>query len=382
MITVIGLANCKCFEQLELQVKPLSLLCGLNGMGKSTVIQALLVLRQSFLSGELTAGRLVLGGELADLGAGADILFEDAASDVLGFKLEWRDLNRSRASTRRWAMEFVYEREADHLTARPLRRHRPPSYVPMLVRKLPPFGGPFSYIAAERIGPRKTHALSETRGRAGDLGPHGEFVMNFLYSQAHTTLDFADARAITSAPLNLGAQVDSWLREVTPGVHLEIEPILAADAVIGGFRFDRPGDISSRRYRATNVGFGLSYALPIVVALLATPPGGLVLLENPEAHIHPRGQTKLGELAARAAAVGVQTLVETHSDHFMDGIRIAVREGIVRANHVSFHYFERTDKSSHVTSPTIDTDGRLSVWPTGFFDEHEGNLSRLLAPKV
>jgi predicted ATPase len=67
MISVVGLTNCKCFERLELPLKPLSLLCGLNGMGKSTVIQALLVLRQSFLSGELTAGRLVLGGDLADL---------------------------------------------------------------------------------------------------------------------------------------------------------------------------------------------------------------------------------------------------------------------------------------------------------------------------
>ena len=78
MLCEIRLTNFKCFENLQLTCPPLTLLCGLNGMGKSTVIQALLVLRQSFISGELRQGRLLLGGEFADLGTGNDVLFEDA----------------------------------------------------------------------------------------------------------------------------------------------------------------------------------------------------------------------------------------------------------------------------------------------------------------
>ncbi len=87
MLRRIGLTNFKCFENLDLPCAPLNLLCGLNGMGKSSVIQALLVLRQSFETGDLQEGRLVLGGALTDLGAGSDVLFEDAGDEVVGLTL-------------------------------------------------------------------------------------------------------------------------------------------------------------------------------------------------------------------------------------------------------------------------------------------------------
>jgi predicted ATPase len=97
--------------------------------------------------------------------------------------------------------------------------------------------------------------------------------------------------------------------------------------------------------------------------------------------MHPRGQTRLGQLAARAAAAGVQVIVETHSDHFMDGVRIDVREGILKPEDAAFHYFERARDAVLATSPSIDADGRLDSWPDGFFDQHDENVVQLLAPK-
>ena len=88
MLTKIGLTHFKCFQHANFGTTSLNLLCGLNGMGKSSVIQALLVLRQSFETGELANGRLVLGGRHTDLGMGSDVLFEDADRDELGFSLE------------------------------------------------------------------------------------------------------------------------------------------------------------------------------------------------------------------------------------------------------------------------------------------------------
>ena len=78
MLRNIKLKNFKCFEQLDLDCRPLNLLCGLNGTGKSSVLQALLVLRQSFKAGKLRDGELLLSGELIDLGQGDDVLFEYA----------------------------------------------------------------------------------------------------------------------------------------------------------------------------------------------------------------------------------------------------------------------------------------------------------------
>ena len=374
MLTKIGLTNFKCFDKLELECRPLNLLCGLNGMGKSSVIQALLLLRQSFESGDLFNGKLVLNGARADLGMGTDVLFDDAEEDVVGFSLQ-----DSRAEDA-WESGFGYLRAADQLDALANSRGAHGGYVRRHWRRIPPFGGNMLYVSAERVGPRKSYPLSDTQARKSDFGPNGEYAWNYLISRQARLLEADDPRSAESGHRRLDALVDLWLQDVSPGAHLRMEEVVAADAIIAGFSFDRRGDVESRRYHATNVGFGLSYTLPVIIALLSHP-GALCLIENPESHLHPRGQTKLAELAARAAIAGVQVFVETHSDHFMDGVRIAVRDGLIEPNDVAFHYFERDGNRSVVSSPQVDKDGRLSEWPEGFFDQHEENLARLLAPR-
>jgi predicted ATPase len=143
------------------------------------------------------------------------------------------------------------------------------------------------------------------------------------------------------------------------------------------------GDQRSNLYRATSVGFGITYVLPVLVAVLSSSPGDIVLVENPEAHLHPKGQVRLGELLARAGAAGIQVIVETHSDHILNGVRLAVHGGI-KPESVGIYYFSRTAEAgrvrSIVESPVIDRDGRLDQWPDGFFDEWDKSLERLLAP--
>lgn len=380
MLRRIKLANFKCFEFLDLPCAPLNLLCGLNGMGKSSVIQALLVLRQSFEAGDLQDGRLILGGALTDLGAGSDVLFEDAPMEFIGFALHADDVSHP------WRQVFGYSRAGDQLTVvgsgDPLPSIGPAEEigVPPIWSDAPPFGGRLAYVQAERIGPRKFYPLSEARARRADLGVHGEYTWNYLNDRKDELLKADDLRCGDKVGRRMIDTVDHWLQYVSPGARLELESVLAADAVIAGFTFEQSGDVATRQYRATNVGFGMSYVLPVVVALLGET-GTLCLVENPEAHLHPRGQTKLAELAVRAAAAGVQVFVETHSDHFMDGVRIAVRDGLIQPTDTAIHYFERTDGRTVVNSPKLDADGRLSGWPDGFFDQHEENLARLLAPR-
>ena len=373
MLRKIKLSNFKCFQNLELNCAPLTLLCGLNGMGKSSVIQALLVLRQSFVSGELHDGRLVLGDELADIGTGADVLFEGAERDSIGFELHSDQIPTP------WALSFAYSQTADQLIAETNPPKQSIPLVPSEWCEVPPFARRLIYIDAGRTGPRKFYPLSETLARRGDFGSGSEYALNYLDRHQNDELPDNDARCPDLESRRLLPVVDRWLQEVTPGVHLHLERVSAADALIAGFSFDRPGDVETRPYRATNVGFGLSYTLPVLLALLAEA-GTLCLIENPEAHLHPRGQTKLAELAVRASMAGVQVIVETHSDHFMDGIRISVRDGLLQPPEVAFHYFERSDGETIVSSPQIDAGGRLDTWPSGFFDQHEENLAKLLAP--
>ena len=374
MLRNIKLTNFKCFEKLDLNCTPLNLLCGLNGMGKSSVIQALLVLQQSFEIGELSQGRLVLGGTRVDLGAALDVLFEDADREEVGFALQ------SDATSDKCELFFGYSSTSDQLSVVVQDADASVSYVPMEWQDEPPFGGNLVYVNAERVGSRKLYPLSSVLARRADFGASGEYAWNYLSHHQDDLLLGDDPRCGKNASRRLLAVLNLWLQDVSPGVHLQLDPVTAADVVVAGFSFDRPGDVASRRHRATNVGFGLSYVLPVILALLS-PPGALCLIENPEAHLHPRGQTRLADLAARAAMAGVQVFVETHSDHFVDGIRIAVRDGIIPPADVALSYFEREDNKTIIVSPRLDRAGRLSAWPAGFFDQHEENLARLIAPR-
>lgn len=369
MIRSVSLTNFKCFRSLELELAPLTLLCGVNGMGKSSLLQALLVLRQSAAAGVLQQGHLILDDELADLGTGRDALFEFAEEDVIEFRLESDRVKEP------LHLAFDYAREADRLRVRGTQHDLLGSW-----EALPPFSG-LHYVAAERIGPRKFHEQSDAAALQGIVGARGEHAMNYLDHHKNDLLPEGDPRRAGAGTLRHRDVVDHWLQKVTPGAELKIERIQDADALIGGFTFARRGDVETRRYRATNVGFGLSYVLPIVAALLA-PPGALCIIENPEAHLHPRGQTRMAELAARAATAGLQVLVETHSDHFVDGVRVAVRDGLVAPEETRFHYFEQDQGATVVRTPEIDPDGRLSSWPKGFFDQHEVNLEKLLTPRT
>ncbi len=374
MLRTIKLLHFKCFEVLDLNCTSLNLLCGLNGMGKSSVIQALLVLRQSFETGELLNGRLVLDGERIDLGTGLDVLFEGAENDVVGFVLQ------DDVMTDPLVMVFNYSRQLNQWNDRSNNINGNTEYLPVVWQEVPPLGGRLVYVDAERVGPRKLYPLSGVLARRGDFGVSGEYAWNYLNLHQDDLLPEDDPRCIEGESRRLLDVVNLWLQDVCPGAHLELEAVTDADAVIAGFSFDRIGDVRTPRYRATNVGFGLSYVLPVILALLS-PPGTLCLIENPEAHLHPRGQTKLGELSARAASIGVQVFAETHSDHFIDGVRIAVRDGLIAPKDTAFHYFESDGNKAVVSSPQVDADGRLSHWPIGFFDQSEENLARLLAPR-
>lgn len=369
-------------------MRELTLLTGLNGMGKSSVIQAMLALRQSFETGVLNKGELATSGAYIDLGSVSDVLFEGAEKDEIEIAVRTsEDPEADNSFLFDVSLEKNSARAADFTVFdRALKSLVGGAETPLISNSDSPDRpeiSTFHYLCAERNGPRKYLPMSRARADALELGCQGEFVLHAL--QVHgekPLLSPDDRRLFPEAGSRLGDQVEAWLGAISPGVRLSLTPVPDADLIVGAFSFGQSGMLRSRNYRATNVGFGLSYVLPVLVALLATPKGGLVIIENPEAHMHPQGQTKLGELCARAAASGVQVVIESHSDHLMDGMRIAIREGLVSNDSVIFHYFSRRDGVVIRNSPAIDQEGRVSEWPEGFFDQHRRNAASLIRPKL
>ena len=355
MLRQIRLSNFKCFARLHLELAPLTLLCGGNGAGKSSVLQALLALGRSRAAGALDRGHLILEDAHAGPGAGREVLHEFAAEDAIEFELV------DDRATEPLRICFDYDRETDRWRARDAGGVALDQW-----ETLPPFVA-MHHVPAERVGPGK---IQEQPGAAAHR--NDEYALNFPAAHRGDSLPAADPRRGESdTDRRCGDVLDYWLRQMLPGASRRTERIRATDAPTGG----------ARRYRAADAGFGLSYVAPTVAALLA-PPGTLCLIENPEAHLHPSAQTKIAELAARAAAAGLQVVLETHGNHVLDGVRIAVLDGLLEPDDTRFHQFEHENSHSVVRTPQIDSSGRLSSWPEGFFDQHLLDLTRLLAPKA
>ena len=397
MLRRVGLRNFKCFERLDLDCAPLNLLCGMNGMGKSSVMEALLVLRQSMDGGHLERGRLLLGGERVDLGTGADVLFEDASSDTLRFVLA----HEAGGGSDVWGMEFdcsggsdsLYARDNVPLAVRPVESSGSdpgpspgsshddvpgPSGDLRSWRDVPPIGGQLVHLNAERALPRSTYLLPDALAGRGALGSDMKHATHRLSRQGEDLLAEDNPRCGMTGR-RIFDVAEYWLQEICPGACTQPMPVSDAGAVVRQASGRNRG-LESGRHRSARDGIGVSYALPVIMALLS-PPGTLCLIESPEAHLHPLGQTRMGELAARSVRAGVQVFGETHSEYFMDGVRIAIREGLIEPEDAVFHHFERDGKGSVVTSLRTDSDGRISGWPAGFFDQHVDNLARLIAPR-
>ena len=368
MIRTLQLQNFKCFEDEEIDLGRLTLLAGLNGMGKSSVLQSLLLLRQSYQQGLLSKKLLALNGELVALGTAQDILFEEASKDKIGFGVILKDGTHAQ-----W--EFKYNREADVL------KQISPT-ISKNIFKSSLFNDHFHYLQAERIGPRVTFDMSDYMVRRHhQLGSKGEYTAHFLHLFGTSIKTDKTMHHEKAKSNDLGDEVEAWVSEVSPGTRIEINPYSELDLMNLQYSFERGKQVSNA-YRSTNVGFGITYTLSVIVALLSSAKGDLVLLENPEAHLHPKGQVQMGKLIALAAKSGVQVIVETHSDHILNSVRLSVHTGTLLPEDISLNYFEQRDYDSGsrvvITTPQIDKNGRIDYWPPGFFDQFEKSLDALL----
>ena len=384
MVERIRLENFKAFRQMNLQVAPLTLLSGVNAAGKSTTMQALAMLRQSYDAGVLdSGGGLLLNGELVELGVGQDVLHEDYSDGGRGRGITIAVAITIDGNDVGWGVEYQpsRDREADLLPA------GGEGSFPSLEAEEQLLGGGlfglgFQYLRADRIVPAVHYPKSyEVAVRKGFLGARGEHTVNYLRARQDEQVAFSALRHPRAKSDGLLDQTEAWLQEICPGVNLMAEDLRGTDLVRLSYGFGGTAGIKSSniRYRATNVGFGLTYALPIIVACLSSGPGSLVMLENPEAHLHPRGQTMTARLACLAVAAGAQIIVESHSDHVLNGVRLGVKDGVLTPDRVALHYFDRNDAGEiEVASPEVGPDGMLSQWPRGFFDEWDRALDRLL----
>lgn len=352
MINEIKLKNFKCFNTLQLPVGRLNVLTGLNGMGKSSIIQSLLLIKQSEEQGMLDK-KIILNGKYVALGKCKDILYENAEVEEINISI-FEDDNYISISTN-------YDAESDLIEVQSIKGEN-----------LPWFKNGFEYINAERVVPKSIYEQSSLYVDVYEqLGVYGQYTTHYLVKhQDDILIDYDGSKHI------LRDMVQYWLNEISPNIKLSVRNV--ENSNLSQLNYYYLESNKSNEYRPINVGFGITYALPIITALVKAKPNTTLIIENPEAHLHPKGQRRMGELIARTVQRGVQVFLETHSDHILNGIRISVKNKVLGSDDVKLFYCYLKNNLHLIDTPKILNNGRLNYWPEGFFDEWDNALNEII----
>jgi predicted ATPase len=379
MITQIKLDNFKCFEQEIFEMAPLTLFAGINGMGKSSVIQSLLLLKQSYKNTYLqTQNKVTLyNNSFVDLETCGDLCYKNASPKNVGIEMELK--NEEKHS---WLINAT---DQDAFEAK-VEYSGPGGYD-----KCALFSEEFIYLTAERFGPRKSYSLNPAvKTFNTKLGIQGELTPGFIQKASAGDLELGieklrhpslrhKIKSEQENPNLLYQNLNLWISEILGrSATARVTPIDKENVKLSfNIRGNKSGDLS-----ALQVGFGFSFSLPVILAPLVAKPGDLIIIENPEAHLHPSAQSKIGKLLALAAQNGVQVIIETHSDHVLNGIRVMIHGddvlGKVNADIFKTHFFYLDGDAQERRVLNAKPGGKLTGWPAGFFDEWENNLRTLV----
>jgi predicted ATPase len=448
MLTKITLENFKVFRHAtEFPLAKINLLTGINGRGKSSLLQSLLLMRQSIEHNENTT-ELILNGNCVHLGTWEDVKNKDEESNKevrisLNFTNSLNNTHIKNTYLLLPQTEFIYKckisrcileySDSKDIYIEELIYHNEYVMKSQSIRQdfineinkddeviYSSNGEKFikASIKFENLFP-KLHNITENNHR-NKFGRHNSFDVfdsyiyffyDFFFHYHYISADRIGARDFYEKDLTLnhkfvtvektGKNVLDVIahyktREVNFGFYLEdgnnlltqigewLGYVLDAEVAIN--LDDSNKFVNSFTYTIngkenllpSNVGFGYSYILPIITAGLIAKEGEILIVENPEAHLHPKAQSRLTEFLAKVAATGVQVFVESHSEHILNGLRIAtLKKDIDLTNEdVSVLYFQDVENQPFIRL-NIEKDGSIKNWVEGFFDQQEIDLSEI-----
>ena len=374
MLTQITLERFKCFNRLYMPLKPLTLIAGTNGAGKSSIIQALLLLRQSCKDKDYDWKQsLVINGGLIDLEDAGKLLYINAegdSSDIL-LSIENDDTDE---------ITFHITPKQEKTTARCSAE----GDLDKAKNEWSLFSDDFVYLYADREQPRCKYIMtSETRldSRLGNRSASNAAFLMASEVNNNNDIRIPELKHESATDNTVLRNVSAWISYIMGGlVSLTAkETEKDKEARLEYSIFNKAG--VEQQLSPLNMPFGHSYVLPIILAVLTAPSGSMILVENPESHLHPGAQLRMGEFLSLAAACGIQIIIETHSDHLMNGIRLSCRKGIISPEQVEMDLIGLdSDGYTHTRRPVqLNPDGTVKNLVPGFFDEWEKALTSLIS---
>lgn len=444
MLKNIIIKNFKCFKgETEFPLGQLTLLTGINGRGKSTMLQSLLLMRQSIEHND-NAAQLVLNGSCLNLGSFNEIRnsnisreesiifrylyednieihennnfkiigsveyhfkenpeddmvaqiskikFDDKLIEIDGNKQNsipykhnsvYKKTNNMNQDVHQNRFNFIFGTQEEKINIscslfkllpvsgmRTFKNARGENIEidSKLYKSL--YFDRIHYISADRVGPQEFYFKS-TLTKFPNVGSKGEFTANLLQKNKDYLIN--DELCLGEDAKTLATQTEEWLNNIFDGAKVEIK---TSESNILELLMN--SSTSKDRFRPANIGFGYHCVLPIVVSALIAKEGEILIIENPEAHLHPKAQSRLAKFLAKVSSCGVQVVVESHSDHILNALRIAVLDKILNHEDLKILYFQQNTELPVVEIP-VQPDGGIEEWPEGFFDQMDKDFERL-----
>lgn len=402
-ITAISVEGFKSiYESQPVEIRPLTILAGANSSGKSSLMQPLLLLKQT-LEAPFDPGPFLLNGP--------HVKFSNL-EQMLSFRKNGMALEK---------MEFGFQFENDGEWNIQFGRGEDKSikvffsnYLINGVKRDLKFGDPVdfkSFLGEEAqiyrqkeyrigclrnfiLGPVLLDHISKTiiEPKQNTTKPFEQAILNCIHVPGFRgvpsrtyPVSAVNGRFTGTFEHYVASIIESWKKNEPRLIH-ELSNDLRSLGLASGIEAKRiddsqleikiprlPGSLENKNddwVSIADVGFGVSQTLPVVVSLLAAKPGQLVYIEQPELHLHPRAQHSMGKILAKAAQRGVQVVVETHSSILLLGIQSLVAKNELDPTIVKLHWFQRNPDtgSTQISSADLDVSGSFGDWPEDFDD--------------
>ncbi|CAM3839588.1 DUF3696 domain-containing protein [Marinicrinis lubricantis] len=351
MISKLTVKGFKSIDHIELDIKPLTLFVGMNSSGKSTAVQSILLAIQNITEEKVSP----INGELVSIGD-----FNEATN----FRSNSKEIEIKLQSSNSESVHMKIYGNEHQLTKCDFEGDS--SVIGYLNRK----NKCVQYLSANRMGAQDTY--SKNYSSNVDFGTLGEYAIH--YFETHKK-DIIEKDLIKDQELGstLEIQVNYWMSYII-NAELSTEDIARTDKVKAQFHVT-----GNRKVRPKNIGSGLSYLIAIIVSILSSNKDDLIIIENPEIHLHPKAQSRLTELFSFASRNGVNLIIETHSDHIFNGVRKALNKKNIDREEVAVYYFKIDD--NFTTVPTLidfKENGNVVNHQRGLFDQFDDDLDELL----
>ena len=345
MTSILQIDNFKCFRKQQIEFADLTALVGANGAGKSSVMQSLLLLRLSIENP--VANELQLNGPYGlCLGMDGSIGNNSIATGVTKLSMK--------SGGQLYKLQLKAQSLEENLSIHVANKSE-------LAYRKDFFAKEFYYLSADRTGPRVCQTMrSLPYVHTGIYGEHAAQIL----AQPYIKID-KQRMYPKSMDNSIGKQTNLWLSSILPGVEVKA----TANASMQVAQVLIKNGVTNDFLTSPNIGYGISYALPIILTGLIARRGSYMLVENPEAHLHPSAQSAMGQFLAMLSQNGVRMVVETHSDHVLDGIRIYATQHKISLKSVMIHNFEIQNGAVRVESIKYTNKYTYDKWPKGFRDQ-------------